>query len=63
MIGESVENYTKNGEDVGKIIDDIEQINSLSTQNARSVEEIASASEHMNRMTETLNNKLSEFKT
>ncbi len=63
MVGKAIGNYTKNGNEMGEIIGDIEQINSLSTQNARSVEEIASASEHMNKMTETLNNKLGEFKT
>ena len=63
MVGKAIGNYTKNGNEMGEIIGDIEHINSLSTQNARSVEEIASASEHMNKMTETLNNKLGEFKT
>lgn len=41
----------------------IAEINSISTKNARSVEEIASASEHLNNMTETLTNKLEQFKT
>jgi methyl-accepting chemotaxis protein len=59
----SVENYIKTGKDIEDIIENISQINELSTQNARSVEEIASAAEHMNKMTESLNNKLGEFRT
>ena len=41
----------------------VAQINGISTQNARSLEEIAGVAEHMNKMTETLNNKLSEVRT
>jgi methyl-accepting chemotaxis protein len=63
MAETTVTNYVKTGDDIGNIINDISKINGLSTQNARSVEEIASAAEHMNKMTETLNDKLDEFKT
>lgn len=41
----------------------ITEINSISTKNARSVEEIASASEHLNNMTSSLTNKLEQFRT
>ncbi|NPA17370.1 MAG: methyl-accepting chemotaxis protein [Aquificae bacterium] len=45
------------------IINDIEKINSISSANARSVEEIAKATEHLYAMTENLSKILEEFKT
>ncbi len=63
MADKTVNNYVKTGDEISSIIKSIADINGLSTQNTRSVEEIAGAAEHMNDMTETLNNKLSEFKT
>jgi len=45
------------------IVDKITIINSLSSSNARSVEEIASAAEHLAKLSGVLNNTLSEFKT
>jgi methyl-accepting chemotaxis protein len=59
----TVNNYIKTGDDMGHMIENVAKINNISTQNARSVEEIASAAEHLNKMTETLNNKLAEFRT
>ena len=59
----TVENYLHTGHDIESMIQDVAQINDISSQNARSVEEIASAAEHLNRMTEILNLKLSEFRT
>jgi len=59
----TTKNYLKTGSDIEAMIEDITQINDISTQNSRSVEEIASAAEHLSRMTETLNLKLSEFRT
>ena len=59
----TAENYLKTGSDIELMIDDVSRINDISSQNARSVEEIASAAEHLSRMTETLNLKLSEFRT
>lgn len=56
-------NYVETGKNVKEIIKGISGINDISTENARSVEEIASVSEHLNKMTEMLNKKLSEFKT
>jgi len=63
MADQTVTSYIQTGDSIGNIISSIEEINGLSTQNARSVEEIASAAEHMNKMTETLKNKLDEFRT
>ena len=63
MADKTVNSYVQTGSDIGRMIDDVGQMNDISTQNARSVEEIASAAEHMNKMTESLNDKLSEFRT
>lgn len=41
----------------------IETINTLSSSNARSVEEIASAAEHLARLSDNLNTTLAQFKT
>jgi len=49
--------------DVDEITTQVSAISKISSQNARSMEEIASAAEHLNEMTESLNNKLNEFKT
>jgi len=57
------EEFQNVSKDVDKIINSINDISTLSSENARNTEEIASASEHLYRMTESLNNKLNEFKT
>lgn len=59
----NAESYLKTGNDIQFMIGNVGKINELSSQNARSVEEIASAAEHLSRMTEQLNLKLSEFRT
>ena len=48
---------------IKKITNDISQINDISAKNARNVEEIAAAAEHLNSMTDKLNVKLAIFKT
>ena len=63
MADQTVNSYIQTGDEIGSMIEGVSEMNGISTQNARSVEEIASAAEHMNKMTESLNNKLSEFKT
>jgi len=45
------------------IVSKINNINDLSIHNARSVEEIAAASDHLNSLTQTLNKQLELFKT
>jgi len=45
------------------VIHRIETINNLSSSNARSVEEIASAAEHLARLSESLSHTLAQFKT
>jgi methyl-accepting chemotaxis protein len=63
MSDKTTDNYTTNGKELEEIMENINNINVLSAENARSVEEIVSASEYLNKMTEELNAKLAEFKT
>jgi len=51
---------TKNSEEISELI---EKVSDLSSSNARSVEEIATAAEHLYNVTDELNDKLSKFKT
>jgi len=57
----------KDFENAGKRVDTIvhkgEEINTISSTNARSVEEIAAAAEHLNTLTNELNSKLETFRT
>ncbi|MFK5881694.1 MAG: methyl-accepting chemotaxis protein [Sulfurospirillum sp.] len=55
--------YSETQRDVDIVVEQVSKIDSISTKNARSTEEIASAAEHLNEMTEALKNKLNEFRT
>ncbi|WP_318526702.1 methyl-accepting chemotaxis protein [Sulfurospirillum oryzae] len=59
----TVTDYISTGSKIEEIVSKIEEINTLSTQNTRSVEEIAGASEHLNSLTEKLNAILNKFRT
>lgn len=59
----TVADYVNTGVKIEEIVSKIEEINALSTQNTRSVEEIAGASEHLNTLTEKLNAILNKFRT
>ena len=59
----TVNEYIHTGTQIDEIVIKIEEINALSTQNTRSVEEIAGASEHLNSLTEKLNSILNKFRT
>jgi len=50
-------------DNVAIVVAEMKNIDDISTKNARSVEEIASASEHLYKLTEELNNGLSKFRT
>ncbi len=63
MASKTVVSYQQTGDDITGIIDGMSHINGLSTQNKTNMEEIVNSTEHMNKMTSTLNDKLSEFKT
>lgn len=58
-----MDDFIKTNASVDSIVLKIEEINTLSSHNTRSVEEIASASETLNTLTESLNATLSKFKT
>ena len=49
--------------EIEEIITDVDKINDLSSSNARSVEEIATATEHLYKQIEDLSNLLNQFKT
>lgn len=57
------ENSIELAKDAEKIVKLVGQVNDLSSANARSVEEIAAAAEHLYKLTEQLNEKLNQFKS
>ena len=57
-----INGYVENTDDTNIIIKEIEEINNLSSDNARSVEEIAGATDHMSQMSVKLSNLLDEYK-
>ncbi|WP_024955095.1 methyl-accepting chemotaxis protein [Sulfurospirillum arcachonense] len=59
----TVTDYINTGSTIEVIATKIEEINTISTQNTRSIEEIAGASEHLNSLTEKLNGILNKFRT
>ena len=61
--GKTVKDFEKAGKDVDVIVHKSEEINALSSTNARSIEEIAAAAEHLNTLTNELNSKLEIFRT
>lgn len=58
----SVENSAKIVHDTDKIVTLVTNINSITSENARSVEEIAAAADHLSKLAENLNAKLGQFK-
>jgi len=55
--------FSAMGDKVADIVLKIEEINEISSHNARNVEETATASEHLNSLTEDLHTLLENFKT
>ncbi|MDY0120708.1 MAG: methyl-accepting chemotaxis protein [Sulfurimonas sp.] len=60
---QTVADFEETGKRVGEIASKVSSINEISSTNARNVEEIAAAAEHLNSMTEELNSKLEIFRT
>ena len=60
---QTVGDYINTGNKIDAIVGKIEEINTLSADNTRSVEEIAGASEHLDSITEKLNTILNKFRT
>ena len=59
----TVHDFENTGKNVQSIVTQITQINDISSQNARNVEEIAAAADHLNSMTDDLHAKLETFRT
>lgn len=59
----TIHDYIDTASRIGLITEDISKINEISSVNVRSVEEIASAAEHLNKMTEHLNIELGKFRS
>lgn len=59
----TVNDFEKTGKNIESIVFQVSQINEISSKNARNVEEIASAAEHLNSMTDLLHSKLNAFRT
>ena len=59
----TVGDFEQTGKNVEYIVSQVSEINQISSQNARSVEEIAAAAEHLNSMTDELHVKLELFYT
>ncbi len=60
---ESARSSNEIAQEMQDVIENMKNITDISTQNARSVEEIAGAAEHLSRLTEELNHRLELFKT
>ncbi len=58
-----VNDFELTGQAIGEIVEKMNNVNTVASDNARSVEEIASAAEHLNSMTDSLNSQLEIFKT
>ena len=58
-----INGYVQNADSTNTIIKEIEEISHLSSDNARSVEEIASAADHMSQMSVKLSSLLNQYKT
>ena len=58
----SASNSVKIAGDTDRIVGLVSNINNLTSENARSVEEIASAADHLSKLAESLNAKLNQFR-
>ncbi|AHJ13429.1 methyl-accepting chemotaxis protein [Sulfurospirillum multivorans] len=59
----SAANSIRIASDTDRIVTMVTNINALTSENARSVEEIASAADHLSKLAENLNGKLNQFKS
>ncbi|MDQ1341275.1 MAG: methyl-accepting chemotaxis protein, partial [Campylobacterota bacterium] len=58
----TVNDFIRSGKEIEAIAKQIEEINVISSENARSVEEISAAADHLNKMTENLSSRLEVYK-
>ncbi len=59
----TVTDLEKSGTSVEAIVSQVSEMNEFSSENARNVEEIAAAADHLNSMTDELHNELEKFRT
>ncbi|WP_373070682.1 methyl-accepting chemotaxis protein [Sulfurimonas sp.] len=59
----ALKDFENTGKHIRDIADEINEINSISMENARNIEEIANATNHLYNQTENLTQKLNHFKT
>jgi len=59
----TVKDYVETGKKVDAIVAKIEEINTITLSNTRSMEEVSSATEHLSDLTEKLNGVLGNFRT
>jgi len=59
----TVGDFEKTGQNIEKVVQKVEEVNTISSENAKNVEEIVSATENLSTMTQNLNQKLETFKT
>lgn len=59
----SAQNSIRIASDTDRIVSMVTNINALTSENARSVEEIASAADHLSKLAENLNGKLNQFRS
>ncbi|HIP30818.1 MAG TPA: methyl-accepting chemotaxis protein [Sulfurospirillum arcachonense] len=62
IVESSTKSTEKSGDEIKKSMVELEHINEISTTNARDLEEIASAADHLHQVTQKLNDKLHYFK-
>ena len=62
MTKNMVENFNKIKNTIDKIVNKIKSVNNLSIENTKSVEELTTTAEHLNKIADELNKKLNEFK-
>lgn len=60
---ETVTNFIDTATKIKLIVNEIEQINTISNNNVISIDNVSQASEHLHTMTENLNNELGKFKS
>lgn len=58
----TVKDFEATGKLIGEVSSDINSVNEIVASNARSVEEISAAADHLNGMTENLTHKMEQFK-
>ena len=60
---QTVSDFKETGKGIETIVTKVSEVNTISATNAKNVEEIATAAQHLKSMTDSLNNKLATFRT